>query len=72
MNSQKYKEILQENVMSTVESLEISSDYIFQQDNDPKHTVKSTLKWLSENNFNVLQLPSQSLNLNATGNMWRF
>ena len=41
MNAQKYKQILQENLMSSVESLELASDYIFQQDND---TAKSTKK----------------------------
>ena len=44
MNVQKYKQILQENLMPSVESLELPSDYIFQQDNDPKHTAKSTKK----------------------------
>ena len=42
MNAQKYKQILQENLMSSVESLKLPSDYIFQQGNDPKHTAKST------------------------------
>ena len=58
MNAQKYKRILQENLMSSVESLELPSDYIFQQDNYPKHKAKSTKKWMSENNVNVLQWPS--------------
>ncbi len=53
MNAQKYKPILQKYLMSYVESLELHSDYIFPQDNDPKHTAKSTKKWLSENNANV-------------------
>ena len=35
--------------MSSVESLELASDYMFQQDNDPKYTAISTNKWLSEN-----------------------
>ena len=30
MNAQKYKEIMEENLMSSVESLEQLSDYIFQ------------------------------------------
>ena len=59
MNSQKYKQILQENVMPSVESLKLPSDNIFQQDNDPKHTAKSTKKWSSENNVNAFQWPSQ-------------
>ena len=58
MNAPKYKQIMQENLMSLAESFEQPSDYIFQQENDPKHTVKSTKKWLFENNVNVLQWPS--------------
>ena len=72
MNTPKYKPILQEKLMSFVKSLELPSDYIFQQDNDPKHRAKSTNKWLSENNVNVLPWPSQSLDLNPIENLWRF
>ena len=43
MNAQKYKRISQENLMSSVESLRLPSDNIFQQDNT-KHTAKSTKK----------------------------
>ena len=57
-DAQKYKQILQENLMSSVESLELPSDYIFQQYNNSKHAAKSTKKWLSEDNVNVLQWPS--------------
>ena len=70
MNAQNYKKIWQENLMSSVESLELPSDNIFQQDNDPKHTAKSTKKWLSENNVDVLQWPSQFPDLNPIGNSW--
>ena len=54
MNARKYKHILQENLMSSVENFELPSDYIFQQIYDPKNTAKSTKKWLSENNINDL------------------
>ena len=56
--------------MSSVESLKLPSGYIFQQDNDPKHTTKSTKKWWSENNVNVLQWPSQTPDLNPVRNLW--
>ena len=55
--------------MSSVESLELPFDYIFQKDNDPKHTAKYTKKCLSENNINVLQWPIQSPDLNPIGNL---
>ncbi len=35
-----------------------------QEDNDPKHTNKSTSEWLKKNKINVLELPSQSPDLN--------
>ena len=72
INAPKYKQILQENLMSSDESFELSSDYIFQQDNDLKHTAKSTKKWLSENNVNVLQWPRQFPDLNPIGNSCGF
>ena len=34
--------------MSSVESLLLSSDFLFQQDYDPKVISKFTEKWLSE------------------------
>ena len=45
MNAQKYRQILPENLMRSVERLEQSSDYIFQQDNDRKPTAESTKMW---------------------------
>ena len=69
MNAQMYKQILQEILMSSVESLELPSDYIFQQDNDHKSTAISTKKCLFENNINFLQWPSQSPDLNPIDNL---
>ena len=42
MNAQKYKQMLQENLMSSFESLELL--YIFLLDNDPEHTAQSRKK----------------------------
>ncbi len=42
MDSIKHQEILGENVMESVRKLKFGRHWTFQQDNDPKHTSKST------------------------------
>uniref|UniRef100_A0A8C5WII5 Transposase n=1 Tax=Leptobrachium leishanense TaxID=445787 RepID=A0A8C5WII5_9ANUR len=42
MNSLQYQEILDHNVMQSVTNLRLGRRWTFQQDNDPKHTSKST------------------------------
>ena len=46
MGNAVYCEILKENMLSSVKSLKLPRGWIFQQDNDPKHTAVKTKEWL--------------------------
>jgi hypothetical protein len=40
------------------------------QHNDPKSTKKNVHQWLRSQKFNVLEWPTQSLNLNLIDHLW--
>ncbi len=48
MNSALYQKILKENVRTSVCDLKLKRTWVLQQDNDPKHTSKSTSEWLKK------------------------
>ena len=55
MNSTKNQSILTKNLAASTRKLRLVRRWTFQQDNDPKHTSKSTQIWFCENKINVLQ-----------------
>ncbi len=48
-NSAVYQKILKDNVRPSVRDLKLKRTWVLQQDNDPKHTSKSTSEWLKKN-----------------------
>ena len=69
MNGAKYREILDENLSQSTQDLRLGQRFIFQQDNDPKHTAKTPQSWLRDKSLNVLEWPRQSLDFNPINHL---
>ena len=64
-----YQQILQQHLIPWLNQNNINN-YLFQQDNAPPHSAKSTVQWAKNNNISILKWPPCSPDCNPIENLW--
>ena len=73
MKKEDYINILDTTLKQSLEHYNYQEgQYIFQHDNDPKHTAKATKQYLDDQQMEVLPWPAQSADLNPIEQVWHY
>ena len=58
-------DLLKQHLKTSIRKLKLSHKWVFQMDNDPKHTSEVLVKWLKDNKVKVMEWTSQRPDLNS-------
>ena len=72
LNSVRYVEVLEDNLHESIENIfgDAQQNFVFQQDNAPCHSSRYTQDWLHRQNFQNMQWPSNSPDMNIVESVW--
>ena len=69
LDSMAYQQVLEEHMLTDAAAL-IGDDFVFQQDNVPIHTSRSTRQWLRQHDVTLLDWLPKSPVANPIENLW--
>ena len=70
MDAEMYVHILEKALLPSARKLYPGTNYLFMQDNDPKHTSRRAREFFADNGIEWWKTPPESPDLNPIENVW--